>query len=38
MVHWLIADSRYYHAVYDTSRSSIDSVVASIVALLPFLS
>lgn len=37
MLHASIADTRYYHAVYDTSRSSIDRVAASIVALLPFL-
>ena len=36
MLHSSIADTRYYHAVYDTSRSSIDHVAASIVALLPF--
>ena len=37
MLHSKIADSRYYHAVYDTSRSPIERVAASIVALLPFL-
>jgi hypothetical protein len=37
MLHCSIADTRYYHAVYDTTRSPIERVGASICALLPFL-
>jgi len=37
MLHCSIANTRYYHAVYDTTRSPIERVGASICALLPFL-
>ena len=36
MLHTSIADNTHYHAVYDTSRSSIERVAASVMALLPF--
>lgn len=37
MLHGSIADTRYYHAVYDTTRSTIERIAASICALVPFL-
>jgi len=37
MLHCSIGDTRYYHAVYDTTRSTIERISASICALLPFL-
>jgi len=36
MLHCAVADVRWYHAVYDTSRTPIVRVAESILSLLPF--
>jgi len=36
ILHCSVADTRYYHAVFNTSRNSVDSITRSILALLPF--